>query len=470
MKNRWIMSATLSLCAISALNALSLKEGVDEVLSTNPVVQERLHNYRATLEDLRTTESQYLPTLDYTGSIGRDKTDAPAANNGESITLNSYDHSLQVTQNLFNGFGTTYESDANKARILSAAYNYVENANDAAFRFISAYINAYKAREVVVIAESNVKYNQEISAKVEKLFNAGLTTRSEVEKAETSLALAQSNFVVSQNNLDDALFNLERVYGKNVKAQELQSNVFASELPTSLEEIREYARSHNPSVLVNEYNIKAANAQKLSLYKGYYPTIDAFARQSWANDVGGIRGDDDRTRFGLNLSYNLYRGGADESQIQKSLSKIYQENETKRETIRKLDEQGSLSWAAKQNIERQLVYLKRYEVTSKKTLELYEKEYDLGRRTLLDLTTAQNDHVQSQIQIVRAENDLLFAHYRILDAMGSMVSTVLGSDSDLNYGKVGLKSLDNRLDNDERIENLIFADRQEEKYKRDVEK
>jgi len=464
-----MIATTLSLCAISALNALSLKEGVDEVLSTNPVVQERLHNYRATLEDLRTTEAQYLPTLDYTGSIAREKTDSPNTN-FKSETLNTYNHSLQVTQNLFNGFGTTYESDYNKARILSSAYNYVENANDTAFKFITAYITAFKAREVLKIAESNVKYDKEIQTKVEKLFNAGLTTRSEVEKAETTLALAESNFVVSQNNLDDALFNLERVYGKSVKAEELQSEVFNGVLPSSLEEIREYARLHNPSVLVNDYNIKAAHAQKSSLHKNYYPSIDAFARQSWANDVGGLTGDDDRTAYGINLSYNLYRGGADESQIQKSLSKIYQESETKRETIRKLDEQGSLSWAAKQNIERQLVHLKRYEVTSKKTLELYEKEYDLGRRTLLDLTTAQNDHVQSQIQIIRAENDLLFAHYRILDAMGSMVSTVLGSDADLSYGKVGLKTLDNRLDNDERIENLIFADRQEEKYKRDVEK
>nr|AOR51283.1 hypothetical protein [uncultured bacterium pBF1] len=464
MKNKWALLTIFSLCAISALNALTLQDGVKEVLTTNPIVQERLHNYRATLEDLRTTEAQYLPTLDYTGSIGREKTDSPNTGN---VSLNFYEHSLQLSQNLFNGFGTIYEANYNKARILSAAYNYVENANDVAFNFTTAYINALKASDIVQIAESNVKYNKEISIKVEKLFNAGMTTRSEVEKAETSLALAESNYVVTQNNLDDALFNLERVYGKRVNAEDLQGAIFSGEMPDSLEEMREYARLHNPSVLVNDYNIKAANAQKLSLQKGYYPIINAFARQSWANNVGGLAGNDDRTKFGLNFSYNLYRGGADESQIQKSLSKIHQESEIKRDTLRKLDEQGSLSWAAKQNLQRQITFLKRYEATSKKTLELYEKEYDLGRRTLLDLTTAQNDHVSSQTQIVRAENDLLLAHYRVLDAMGTMVPTLLGTQSDLSFAKVGLKSLDNRLENDERIDNLIFADRQVEKYKRD---
>jgi adhesin transport system outer membrane protein len=149
---------------------------------------------------------------------------------------------------------------------------------------------------------------------------------------------------------------------------------------------------------------------------------------------------------------------------------MYQENELKKDTVRKLNEQGSLSWSAKENLQKQLVYLKKYEATSKKTLELYEKEYDLGRRTLLDLTTAQNDHVSSQTQIVRAQNDLLLAHYRILDAMGSMVSSVLGTQTAEAFDKAGLNMLDNRLDNDDRIDNLIFADRDTLKYKRDESK
>ena len=169
------------------------------------------------------------------------------------------------------------------------------------------------------------------------------------------------------------------------------------------------------------------------------------------------------------MSYNLYRGGADESQIQKNLSKIYQENENKRETVRKLDEQGNLSWSAKNYLTEQLVHLKRYEATSAKTLELYQKEYDLGRRTLLDLIVAQNDHVSAQSQIIRAENDLLFANHRILDAMGSMVENVLGANTETYTKQVGLKVVDNGIDNDSRVDTLIFADRKNAPYQRDKE-
>lgn len=456
----------LSISAFSALHALTLQEGVDEVLSSHPVVLERLHNYRATLEDLRTTEAQYLPTLDYSAMVAREKTDSPSTG-FMSRSLNSYEHSLQLTQNLFNGFGTRYEADYNKARILAAANHYIENANDVAFNFINMYVNVLKNRDLLCIAKSNVQFNEEIHAKVSKLYEAGMTTRSEAEKADTSLSLAKSNLVVAKNNLDDALFTLERVLGRSVSANELSDARFNGALPVSLAEMKEYARVHNPSVLVSEYNIKAAKAQHELSHKNYYPKVDAFARQSWGNNLGGLSGTDERMKLGLSLSYNLYRGGADQSQIQKNLSKIYQENETKRETVRKLDEQGELSWSAKIYLAEQLQHLKRYETTSAKTLELYQKEYDLGRRTLLDLLVAQNDHVAAQSQIVRAENDLLFAHYRILDAMGSMVQNILGSNAESYTTKVGLNSLDSRLDNDTRVDNLIFADRKIDKYKRD---
>lgn len=469
MINKLAMAATFSLCAISALNAFSLQEGTKEIITTHPVVLERLHNYRATLEDLRTTEAQFLPTLEYAGTLAREKTKAPATNQ-ESTSFTAYEHSLQLTQNLFNGFGSMYEADYNKARIVSASYHYVENVNDLAFSFVTAYVNAIKARDMLTIAKANVKYNEDITLKVQKLFDAGLTTRSEFEKADTLLSLAKSNFVVAQNNSDDALFNLERVYGKRVAIEDLESVTFEGDLPDSLESMREYARLHNPSILVSHYNIKAASAQKKAAYKGYYPSIDAFARQSWASDIGGQAGDDDRTKLGLTLSYNLYRGGADQALIQKSLSKINQESELQRDTLRKLDEQGSLSWAARKNITNQLEYLKKYEASSKKTIELFQREYDLGRRTLLDLLTAQSDHIAAQTQIVRAENDLLLAHFRIQDAMGNMVSTLLGTQEHEVFGTVGLNALDNRWDNNDRVKSMFFSDRKSGKYKKDAEK
>ncbi|MFY4754504.1 TolC family protein, partial [Aliarcobacter butzleri] len=67
----------------------------------------------------------------------------------------------------------------------------------------------------------------------------------------------------------------------------------------------------------------------------------------------------------------------------------------KRQTIESLE----LSWSAYEMLGKQLVELYKYYQYSEDTLESYSSEYEMGRRSLLDLISAQNDLVNSNNQI-----------------------------------------------------------------------
>ncbi len=117
----------LSLAAISCIFSasafgLTLKESVIEVLNTNPVVQERLKNYRATQQDLNIAESEYYPTIDLRATAGTNSA-GNLYDHVQNVNYTNYETSLQLTQNLFDGFGTMYKVDYQQARILAAAYN-----------------------------------------------------------------------------------------------------------------------------------------------------------------------------------------------------------------------------------------------------------------------------------------------------------------------------------------------------------
>jgi adhesin transport system outer membrane protein len=58
------------LLASYSLNATSLKEALSEVMVTNPVIKERLANFRQTQQDLQIANSEYLPKLDLVSSVG----------------------------------------------------------------------------------------------------------------------------------------------------------------------------------------------------------------------------------------------------------------------------------------------------------------------------------------------------------------------------------------------------------------
>ena len=91
---------------------------------------------------------------------------------------------------------------------------------------------------------------------------------------------------------------------------------------------------------------------------------------------------------------------------------------------------------------KQLTELYKYYEYSEEALSSYQSEYEMGRRTLLDLLSAQNDLISSKAQIINAQMDRLFAQYRILDAMGMLVSSVL---DDKDYAKI-IKTTTNPLD------------------------
>jgi len=71
MLKRNVLSLTAFSCIFSSsLFSLTLQESVMEVLNTNPIVQERLKNYRATQQDLNIAESEYYPKVDFRAVAG----------------------------------------------------------------------------------------------------------------------------------------------------------------------------------------------------------------------------------------------------------------------------------------------------------------------------------------------------------------------------------------------------------------
>ena len=453
MKKLFLLLGLMSL--FIDLSALSLKESIVEVLNNNPVVAERLKNYRETQQDLNIAESEYYPKIDLRSTVGYNK----AGNIFDSthqgyrdVEYHNYTNSLIISQNIFDGFGTMHKVDYQEARILAAAYNYVEKANDISFTMLDIYLSVIREYELLQTARENVEINKSIWAKVNNLFASGLNTESEVKKIESSLALAESNLIVQRNNVRETEYQFKKTLGRMPSIEEMQKPTLDINMPESLTRATLFAIQNNPSLLVSDYNIKSAQAMYKQNQKSFYPRIDIELEQrlndSFDHD-NGFDNPDDRSTARIVLNYNFFNGGADKATRQKNISTINKEVEIKRTLKREVIEGIELSWMAYEMGDLQLEALKTYSKHSERTLELYKEEYDLGRRSLLDLLSAQGDVINSREQIINAEHAKLFANYRILDAMGLLTLAVL-DDPDEYKRKVNLytnKDAEEILDN-----------------------
>jgi len=438
MKNKLLYTSLLFL-VVTTLTAQDLKTTIEEVLSTNPTVLERLKNYNATKEDITSAKAGYYPKLDLSIGVGYEHTVKNNGNNDGTFDFAVYQNSLKYTQNLFQGFKTMHQVEQQESKTTSSAYSYIEKVNDTAFETVNAYLQVMRNRELLENAQANVDINKEIFEKVQKLYDAGLTTLSEVNKIESSLSLAKANYIVQENTLLDVTYSLHRVVGRYLNIDEMVKPRLNIALPENIEEAALIAMKNNPSLLVSANNIKIAQAAYKESDSLYYPNIDIEISQSMNNNLSAIEGEDNRFRAMAYLTYNFFNGFADSAAKQKSISNIHKEVEVKNKLRRETIEGLNLSWAANEKLNIQLDHLSKYKEFAFKTLTLYAKEYDLGRRSLLDLLSAQNDFIGAKAQLINTEYNMLFAQYRILDAMGSLVS-VLVEDTNLIYANVGLNA------------------------------
>jgi len=417
----------LTLPIFVSLSAQDLKTSVEEVLSTNPIVLERLQNYNSTKTDITVAQAGYYPSLDLKLGGGLDNLDnEPVQQDGD--TLNTYEGSLRYTQNIFKGFETSSEVDVQKNKSASAAYSYIEKANDTSFKMVDTYLKVMKNIELEGTSKKNVEINEKILVKVQKLYETGLTTLSEVNKIKSSLSLARTNLMVQENTLRDSQYSLKKVLGKELDADAMSKPILSTTFPLTLDEALAFAKQNNPSLLVSDYNIKLAKAAKEGKKSFYYPALDLELSALTDDNGNGLDiNHKDEYKAMAYISYNIFRGFSDQASLEKSTTYIQQEIQKKHELQRQVEEGMNLSWLSYSTLQDQLDELEEYKKFSLKTLELYSKEYELGRRSLLDLLTAQNDYIGAQAKIITTDYNLLFAKYRVLDSMGTLVSTVMGN-------------------------------------------
>ena len=82
--------------------AITLKDTVDEVIKTHPVVQERLRNYRATRQDMSIADAGYMPTIDIVAGVGWREQGRVNSDVKPEDNYDVYNSAITIKQNIFN--------------------------------------------------------------------------------------------------------------------------------------------------------------------------------------------------------------------------------------------------------------------------------------------------------------------------------------------------------------------------------
>jgi adhesin transport system outer membrane protein len=82
------------------------------------------------------------------------------------------------------------------------------------------------------------------------------------------------------------------------------------------------------------------------------------------------------------------------------------------------------AWAARTLTADRISALSRQIASDRKVIVSYQKEYELGQRSLVDLLNAQNQLFNGLISLISTQNVAVFADYQLLAAMGGLIQYV----------------------------------------------
>ena len=402
---------------------LSLDDAVKQTIQTNPTILERLKNFNAVREDLSGAYGKYMPSLSLRAGIGQEKVQSNFTNDVQ-VTSQVQSHSLTLNYNLFNGFGDLHTISQQDARLQSAAYSYLENVDDVILKLIESYVNVLRHNELMTVEKDNIKMDEKIYDDMLGKQKQGLQRLSDLKEARSKLALAYTNHLSEENNIQDTLIKFHKVFGRYINIHDVIEPKFHEQLPSSIEAITKLALANNPSIKVALFEMHAASHDYKSSRKSYMPSIDVEVSGSYSENLSGIQSTNTNLGAMVYLNYNLFNGFSDSAKKQKKVSIMQQKSAEMAKIKRDVIQAVQLAWTAFRITSKQSVFIKWYVNSSKDKLNSYYKEFNIGRRSLIDLLGASDDYNNARRKMIHTKYDLIFARYRLLDAMGELTEAL----------------------------------------------
>ena len=421
------------------LLAMELDDFVVDSIGTHPSIREQVHIFRQIDRDRDIARSGWRPSVDLEASAGTYETESPLTS-GLKRDYESNRAELSITQNLFNGFDTSYQLDQTQARVSSSLYEIFDTADNIALEAVQAYLDAMKQQKLVELAETNVTSHERILSQIRERNDSGVGRHSELQQTEGRVARAHASLIAQQNNLQDAATKLHEVLGRYVVLAKMKEPALPSHPGKTLNELIDIALEKHPAIKVANFNIQAALSDSHRARRNNYPKVDLRLAKEVGDDISGLNGDTDEMSLVLNLSYNLYRGGADRATERKKISAVHQNQEFAAQVRRQIINTMRLAWVADQSLSRQISFLSTHIEKARQTVESYGEEFFIGQRDLIDLLDAESELNTAQNQHIEALYESLAARYRILEAMGILFPALnldvsVGED-DLHISKI----------------------------------
>ncbi len=414
---------------------LTKQDAVNIALDNNYDIQVVNNNVDIAKNSSSIYNSGYLPSLVANGGANyQNKDNENEFQDGtiqdQNSVTDSYNASLGINYLLFDGLGRMYNY-----KKLQELYNISEiQARQIAENTILQLLASYY--DVARLTEN--KYNQKQSLAISKdqslrdryNYEYGQKTQLDVLNSEVNVNNDSIDYLNISRELANAKRDLNVILGRDIGIDFEVDTIVTYTIDLTYENILNSAKANNALLLQAEKNVELSNFDLKINNSFWMPNIGINGAYGWNNlnvdtDNGNAFSLASQTskgiNAGVNLSWNVFDGGATKTRVQNAKIAIDNSNIQKEQIELDLERNVANAWETYQNSLFILQAEQKNVVTNKRNFSRSEEQFKLGQIISVEFRFAQVNLLNAVNNYNRAKYTAKIAELKLLQLGGKVL-------------------------------------------------
>lgn len=402
-----------------------LKSAIAAAIDSHPEINQAIQNKEAIEFEREQAKGLYLPRISVEGSAGirRLENNTRRTLGIGDQTLYPLEASIVAEETIWDSGYRSAEKRRQAARIDGASLRVGERSQFVALNVTRQYLDYMLQQRVVAAAEDNIAFHRKLLGDLGEGVSKGSISIADQQQAEERLQAALIRKSEAEQDLTTAAISFRTLTGLSIDQVSMPDAV-TSAVPPTLDEAIASARTHNPLIREAEADIQAAHAVVDEAKSELGPQVVLEGRGRIGEDVDGFRGSTNDVQGRVVLKWQLYNGGINRAKVQEMTRRASEARFRLSQRQREAEEDVRTAWNRWDTEKKRLTDLSRQGTVADSLLISYREQFNVGRRSLLDVLDSQNTRFNTQVRTETARFSEVFAQYQILAATNQLLDTL----------------------------------------------
>ena len=426
------------------------ENSIHEALKNSLELKAQNYKLAATKNSLEESGSSKDWTNSFTTTFKSDNKDSNSQ--GTFVNDETTTSTISLSKNIFDG-GEAYEKiSIAKENIKLEQYNLNIIEQKIILNSIRAYLDVYSNQSVVSLRKKSLdRFKENVDATELKL-QAGTVTPTTLAEAQSKLAKAQYDLILSEGNLEKAISKFKSITKFKVIPNKFSLPNSNFTPPDTKNKTVKIALENNLDIIVAKLKKNIAEKNVALKESDNRPTLnlEVFGKDS---ESSLNTSSTDYQSYGVNLTFKtpLFYNSSSKASIKKL------DNLSRASSVELSEKQRQVELSAissYQNYKSAIAKTKASESEKKSSLLALngiKKESEFGIRTILDVLDAEVDFLNASSNLIQSQADEIFSVYQIKSILGSLSIKDINNDLDVKYdlkeNKLDFNILDRRMFN-----------------------